>query len=184
MIKFEKFENKTTEQFATIQEDGVYSGRLYAIKLSKQSSKFVEEGKEPKDQISFMFDIIDENDNHVHVSTKPTGISFTDRSNLPKLFEKVAKFENGADMAKFFYEDKGLGKVFKVMVEVKNIDDKTYNTVTKITGKSAVEIEPSFLSNWDLNVYGQPCTEYDLAEGYLEPQESKASTDNSVNNFD
>lgn len=177
MINFSEYKNTTTDAFATIQEDGVYSGRLFAMKLSKQDKKFVEDGKEPKDLISFMFDIINEEGNHVHVSTKPTGISFTDRSNLPKLFEKVTKLESGDDMNKFFYDEKALGRVFKVMVEVKNVDDKYFATVTKVTGKSAAEIEPSSMTAWDLNVYGTPCIQYDLAEGYKEPPTDEETDD-------
>lgn len=177
MIEFEKYNNKTTDAFAVIEEDGVYAGRLYCIKLSKQNEKFVEAGQEPRDQITFMFDIVNENGDNVHVATKAMGISFTDRSNLPKFFEKIAKIESGSDMSKLLYADKGLGKVFKVMVSVDKKDDKIYNTVTKITGVSNKEIEPTPLTEWDLRVYGQPCIEFDLAEGYKEPTESTTDVD-------
>lgn len=167
MIKFEQYNNTATnEAWANITEDGVYNARLFAIRVSKQNEKFIDEGATPKDQISFVFDVLNEQNQSVHVATKPCTISFTDKSTLPKIWEKVTKLTSGADMSKLFYEENGLGDTFKVMIEVTQKDDKIYNTVTKVTAKTKAEIPVCPVTDYDLRVYGQPCEEYDLAEGY------------------
>lgn len=178
MIEFNKYKNNTTEAFTVIESSDTYPARLFAIKLSKQDPKFVDDGKDPKDQISFMFDVLDDNKNHVHVSTKPMSIAFSDKAGLPKLFEGVTELKTGDDMTKFFYDDKGLGATFKVMVSVKKVEDKIYNTVTSVIKRINDTIEPSTVTAWDLNVYGKACEQFDLAEGYNEPK------DITVNQFD
>lgn len=167
MLDLKKYDvNSNVEGFYFIKEEGYYSGRLCAVRISKQDKQFVEEGKQPRDQISFVFDIINEDGNHVHVQTKPSSITFGERSNIPKLWAKVKELKNGSDLSNFLYKEGGLGKVFKVNVEVTEKDDQVFNTVTKVSGESAMEIEPSKLTSWDLKVFGKDCEEYDLAEGY------------------
>ena len=119
MLDLKKYDvNSNVEGFYFIKEEGYYSGRLCAVRISKQDKQFVEEGKQPRDQISFVFDIINEDGNHVHVQTKPSSITFGERSNIPKLWAKVKELKNGSDLSNFLYKEGGLGKVFKVNVEV------------------------------------------------------------------
>lgn len=85
MINYnELYTQKTNEAFDNIEKAGIYKGRLIAVKISKQSPQFVEEDKEPKKLISFLWDCKNKAGKSVHVSTKPCTISFTEKSTLPK----------------------------------------------------------------------------------------------------
>lgn len=179
MLDLNKYASKTTDAFATIQEDGYYEGRLFGIRISEQAKEFVEEGKEPKEQISFLFDIINSDGNHVHVATKPCTVSFTNKSNLPKLFEKVTKLSSTKDFNKWMFDEKNFGDIFKLNVEVKENNGKYYPTVTSV--KSKVQngrMDISAVTEYDLKVYGQPCIDYQLFEGYeLENKNSEGFGD-------
>ena len=77
---------KSQKQFVNEPLDnGAYIGKLCMVRISKQSQRFVKEGEKPKDMISFVFDV----ENKL-IGTKAFGLSWTDKSSLPKVF-KMAK---------------------------------------------------------------------------------------------
>lgn len=168
-MNFEKFENKATnEAWATITKEKIYNGRLMAVRISKENPKFIDDGHEPRDLISFVFDVINDAGESVHVSTKPSTVSFTDKSKLPQVWANAFELKSASDIAKNLYKDGKLQPIpVSVYVSVVKKEDKVYNDVTKVVellDKS--EQKPSPATSWDLKVYGQDANEYDLAEGY------------------
>lgn len=171
MINYnELYKNKTTEAFDNIEKAGIYKGRLMAVKISKQSEQFVEEGKEPRMQVSFLWDCKNKAGKSVHVSTKPCGISFTDKSNLPKIWENVSEIDSLEKYLSVVYDKnnnvKDIFATLDVKVDVK--DNGIFPTVTKV-----LELEEpikdfgiSEISDYDRKVYGTPVIDMDINPVY------------------
>lgn len=184
MINFDKFGNNSVESFGVIKDEDYYDGRLCIVRISKQDKKFVEDGKEPRDLISFVFDVVNKEGVHCHIPTKASSPTFGDQSNLPKLFAKVAKLTSGKDLSKFLYDNGGLGSVYRVSVEVTEKDGQIFNRIDKISGPSDAKIDASPINEWDLKIYGTPCEEYDLAEGYaVKESKNTKDTKSNINDF-
>lgn len=172
MIKFE--ENTTNEAFAQITKAGAYNGRLIMLRKSLQDEKFAKDNKDgkPKELVSFVFDVINSEGQHVHVATRPCTFSFTDKSKLPELWANVYAFSNRKEFYSMLYDKDGnlmdFFGLLQISVEAKD-DGKIYNSVKSIIQESdKTDIGTSELSDYDLRVYGTPCLEYDLAKGYLD----------------
>lgn len=171
-INLSQYKNISSNgDFAVIEEDGVYHARLMMVRISKQDERFVEDGKEPRDQISFLFDVLNSKGLSCHVATKPCTVTFTDRSRLPVILGKLCQPKDGDELKDVLYTKEGqLKDIYcKVMVEVKERPngDGFYNTVTKIV---AVE-EPtgqaeSNVTEWDFKAYGKAVDMYDLNPKY------------------
>lgn len=161
--------SSNTEDFAIIEKPGVYKAKLAIVRTNLQDSKYVEEDKEPKQQVSFVWDCIDKAGHNVHVHTKPCTLSWGDKAKMPKLWESVAKLTNMEDFTKLLYDKDGNLKDMcaDVMVKVTDKDGKVYNEVTDIIELTETnEVKPSELFDWDLKVYGKPCEEYELTPAY------------------
>lgn len=173
MITFKT--SNTNDAFAVISKAGAYNGRLIALRKSLQDERYAKDSKdnpvEPKELISFVFDIINKEGLHCHVATKPSTFSFTDKSNLPLIWSNVVSLGNAEDFNNFFYDKDGkLMDFFGLLnVTVTEKDGKIFNTVKSVVQESdKVDIETSELSDYDLKVYGKPCIEYELAKGYAD----------------
>lgn len=174
MSKITLHESKGSE-FKVIEKPGVYKARLAILRTSWQDEKFAKKPDgtptDPKQLISFVWDVKDKNGDQIHVTTKASSISFNEKSNLTALFKNVKTFKNQEDFEKFIYDkDDNLAEIFAdVMVKVDNnkTSGKVYNTVSEIIELTEDNgVKPSELNDWDLKVYGQACDEYVLAKAY------------------
>lgn len=162
---YNKADEKTNEAWANITSDGTYDGRLAAAIISEQNPEYVPEGEEPKRLISYIFDLLNENGESVHVSTKPCTISFTEKSNLPKIW----KVKSGKELAALLNDDKGALKdiYVKCLVEVRETEKGIFPTVTKVSKILNKSEQPATrLSDWDLRVYGRDPLAYELTPDY------------------
>lgn len=181
MINYDElYTQKTNEAFANIEKAGIYKGRLMAVKISKQSEKFLEEGQKPKNQVSFVWDCKNKAGQHVHVSTKPCSISFTDKSNLPKIWENVGDSNSLENYLKIVYDKKNNVKDMFATLDIK-VDVKengTFPTVTKV-----LELEEpikdfgiSEVTDYDKKVYGVEAIDIDFNPAYVGDNKSEESS--------
>ena len=171
MINYnELYTQKTNDAFNNIEKAGVYKGRLIAVKISKQSPQFVEEGKEPKNLVSFLWDCKNKAGKSVHVSTKPCTISFTEKSTLPKIWENVGQADSLENYLKIVYDKnnyvKDIFATLDIKVDVK--DNGTFPTVTKV-----LELEEPIkdfgvtkITDYDRKVYGVEAIAMDINQVY------------------
>lgn len=159
---YKEADAKTNEAWANIAEDGIYKGRLAAQILSEQQYK----PEDPVRQvISYVFDLINNEGESVHVSTKPCGISFTDKSRLPQIWKVKSGEELTAILAG---EDGKLKDVYvECLVEVHETEKGIFPTVTKVSKITAKTEQPATkLSDWDLKVYGREPIGVELTPDY------------------
>ena len=171
MINYnELYTQKTNEAFANIEKAGVYKGRLIAVKISKQSEKFVEEGKEPKNLVSFLWDCKNKAGKSVHVSTKPCTISFTEKSTLPKIWENVGQADSLEKYLKIVYDkNNNVNDIFATLdIKVDVKENGTFPTVTKV-----LELEEPIkdfgitkITDYDRKVYGVEAIDMDINPVY------------------
>ena len=162
---YNKADEKTNEAWANIESDGTYEGRLAATILSEQDKNYVADGAEPKRLVSYVFDLLNEKGESVHVSTKPCTISFTDKSRLPVIW----KVKNGKELSALLNDADGKLKdiYVKCLVEVRETDKGIFPTVTKVSKiLEKTEQQATKLSNWDLKVYGRDPIGYELTPDY------------------
>ena len=171
MINYnELYTQKTNEAFENIEKAGIYKGRLIAVKISKQSPQFVEEGKEPKNLVSFLWDCKNKAGKSVHVSTKPCTISFTEKSTLPKIWENVGQADSLENYLKIVYDKnnnlKDIFATLDIKVDVK--ENGTFPTVTKV-----LELEEPIndfgitkVTDYDRKVYGVEAIDIDINPVY------------------
>lgn len=171
MINYnELYTQKTNDAFDNIEKAGIYKGRLIAVKISKQSPQFVEEGKEPKNLVSFLWDCKNKAGKSVHVSTKPCTISFTDKSTLPKIWENVGAADSLDNYLKIVYDKnnnvKDIFATLDIKVDVK--ENGSFATVTKV-----LELEEPIkdfgitkLTDYDKKVYGTEAIDIDINPVY------------------
>lgn len=171
MINYnELYTQKTNEAFDNIEKAGIYKGRLMAVRICKQSPQFVEEGKEPKNLVSFLWDCKNKAGKSVHVSTKPCTISFTDKSSLPKIWENVGTADSLDNYLKIVYDKnnnvKDIFATLDIKVDIK--DNGSFATVTKV-----LELEEpikdfgiSKVTNYDKKVYGVEAIDIDINPVY------------------
>lgn len=155
-----------SNDFANISEDGMYLGRLAGQIMLKQSKEFTKEGEEPKELVTFIFDLINDNGESVHVRTKPSSFSFGEKAKLPGLWNvKSAKElqELIVDTDKDCLKD-----VFvKCMVEVDHKENGDFPRVTKVSKIMATTDQTATaLNKWDLKPYGQEPTDVFLTPDY------------------
>jgi hypothetical protein len=171
MINYnELYTQKTNDAFDNIEKAGIYKGRLIAVKISKQSQQFVEEGKEPKYLVSFLWDCKNKAGKSVHVSTKPCTISFTDKSTLPKIWENVGAADSLENYLKIVYDKnnnvKDIFATLDIKVDVK--ENGSFATVTKV-----LELEEPIkdfgitkVTDYDRKVYGVEAIDIDINPVY------------------
>ena len=171
MINYnELYTQKTNAAFDNIEKAGVYKGRLIAVKISKQSSQFVEEGHEPKNLVSFLWDCKNKAGKSVHVSTKPCTISFTEKSTLPKIWENVGQADSLEKYLKIVYDkNNNVNDIFATLdIKVDVKDNGTFPTVTKV-----LELEEPIkdfgitkITDYDRKVYGVEAIAIDINPVY------------------
>ena len=171
MINYnELYTQKTNAAFDNIEKAGVYKGRLIAVKISKQSSQFVEEGHEPKNLVSFLWDCKNKAGKSVHVSTKPCTISFTEKSTLPKIWENVGQADSLENYLKIVYDDNNNVKDIFAKLDIK-VDVKETGTFPTVTKVSELE-EPikdfgvTKITDYDRKVYGVEAIDMDINPVY------------------
>lgn len=151
---------KSQKQFVNEPLDnGVYTGKLCMVRISKQSHRFVKEGENPKDMISFVFDVEGK-----LIGTKAFGLSWTDKSALPKFF-KMTKAKNLAEFDAWL--DKKLAATDGTFELVIGRNDAGYNTIDMVTSeKVTTEAKGCKIPKFFKKVFGEECVEYALADGY------------------
>lgn len=171
MIEFKP--SNGSNDFNVITKKGNYPAKLAVLRTSYQDEKYAKDKDnnpiEPKQLVSFVFDVLDKEGNNVHVHTKPCTISFNEKSNLPKLWEDAVEISNMKEFQEFFYDAEGNLKdiCVNVNVSVEEKDGKVYNQVKRVTEiTESNDVKPSELFEWDLKVYGKPCDDYDCAPSY------------------
>ena len=167
MINYnELYTQKTNEAFENIEKAGIYKGRLIAVKISKQSPQFVEEGKQPKNLVSFLWDCKNKAGKSVHVSTKPCTISFTEKSTLPKIWENVGQADSLENYLKIVYDkNNNVNDIFATLdIKVDVKENGTFPTVTKV-----LELEEPIkdfgitkITDYDRKVYGVEAIDIDI----------------------
>lgn len=171
MINYKDLYTQTTnEAFANIEKAGIYKGRLMAVRISKQAEQFVEEGKEPRNQVSFLWDCKNKAGQSVHVSTKPCGISFTDKSNLPKIWENVGNVNSLENYLKIVYDKNNNVKDIFATLDIKVVEKENgiYPTVTKVLEleEPIKDFGVTALTDYDKKVYGVEAIDIDLNPVY------------------
>lgn len=171
MINYnELYTQKTNEAFENIEKAGIYKGRLIAVKISKQSPQFVEEGKQPKNLVSFLWDCKNKAGKSVHVSTKPCTISFTEKSTLPKIWENVGQADSLENYLKIVYDkNNNVNDIFATLdIKVDVKENGTFPTVTKV-----LELEEPIkdfgitkITDYDRKVYGVEAIDIDINPVY------------------
>lgn len=171
MINYnELYTQKTNDAFDNIEKAGIYKGRLIAVKISKQSQQFVEEGKEPKNLVSFLWDCKNKAGKSVHVSTKPCTISFTEKSTLPKIWENVGQADSLENYLKIVYDkNNNVNDIFATLdIKVDVKENGTFPTVTKV-----LELEEPIkdfgitkVTDYDRKVYGVEAIDIDINPVY------------------
>lgn len=166
MIEFKN--NTSSNTFTFITKPGVYKAKLIAVRQSLQDDKYIEEGKEPKELISFVWDVVANDGTQCHVDTKPCMISFSDGTKFAEMWGNVVSLKNMDDYYKFFYENEKLKSISaQVMVKVQEKEGKVYNKVSEVISlEDSVDIKPSKVTEYDFRVYGKDCKAYDLAPEY------------------
>ena len=171
MINYnELYTQKTNEAFENIEKAGIYKGRLIAVKISKQSPQFIEEGREPKNLVSFLWDCKNKAGKSVHVSTKPCTISFTEKSTLPKIWENVGQADSLENYLKIVYDkNNNVNDIFATLdIKVDVKENGTFPTVTKV-----LELEEPIkdfgitkVTDYDRKVYGVEAIDIDINPVY------------------
>ena len=171
MINYnELYTQKTNDAFENIEKAGIYKGRLIAVKISKQSPQFVEEGKQPKNLVSFLWDCKNKAGKSVHVSTKPCTISFTEKSTLPKIWENVGQADSLENYLKIVYDkNNNVNDIFATLdIKVDVKENGTFPTVTKV-----LELEEPIkdfgvtkITDYDRKVYGVEAIDIDINPVY------------------
>lgn len=175
----EIYGNKTNDSFAVIEKPGIYNGRLIAVRIVEQDEKFVDEGKEPKKLISFLWDVLNKSGQSCHVYTKPCTISFTDKSNLPQLFKNVKKLKKLDDYLDLIYEDGNVKDIYaSLSVEVTDKDGKFYTDIDKVIEfTDPTNQAVSKITDWDKKIYGKECLSIDYNPKYDPDADQVAESD-------
>lgn len=140
-------------------DNGAYNGKLCMVRISKQSQRFVKEGEKPKDMISFVFDVEGR-----LIGTKAFGLSWTDKSSLPKFF-KMTKAKNLAEFDTWL--DKKLSADDGTFELVIGRNDAGYNTIDMVMSeKKTTEAKGCKIPKFFKKVFGEECVEYAVADGY------------------
>ena len=171
MINYnELYTQKTNDAFDNIEKAGIYKGRLIAVKISKQSPQFVEEGKEPKNLVSFLWDCKNKAGKSVHVSTKPCTISFTDKSTLPKIWGNVAPVDSLENYLKIVYDkNNNVNDIFATLdIKVDVKENGTFPTVTKVLelDEPIKDFGITKVTDYDRKVYGVEAIDIDINPVY------------------
>lgn len=187
MINYnEMYTQKTNDAFANIEKAGIYKGRLIAVKITEQDPKYVDPGKDPKKLICFLWDVLNKDGNHVHVSTKPCTISFTDKSTLPFIWGNVEKITSLDTYLKTVYDKNNKVKDIFALLDIK-VDEKEngfYPTVTKVSQLEDPinNFEVTAITDYDKKVYGKPVIDMDINPVYegKQAQEEVADDDDDL----
>lgn len=187
MINYKNlYTQKTNDAFPNIEKAGIYKGRLMAVRISKQSEKFLEEGQTPKNQVSFLWDCKNKSGEHVHVATKPSGLSFTDKSNLPKIWENVETVDSLDKYLNIVYDKnnnvKDIFATLDVKVDVR--ENGIFPTVTKVLEleDTIKDFGTSEVTDYDKKVYGVEAIDIDFNPVYTgkESDEQIADDDDDL----
>jgi len=155
-------DNKTTDAFANITEAGIYKGHLMAFARAETTYN-----GETSKKVFFTFDLLNSDGVAVHVKTKPCSLSFTDKSNLPKIWN----VKNGAELSEKIYDSEHnlKGLAVECMVDVDIRENGAFPRVVKVTKiLESTDFGDTTVHSYDLSIYGTKAQEYDIAQGYTE----------------
>ena len=160
-----------------ISDDGYYEAQLMALRHVKEDEKFAKDDdgnpREPRDQYSFLFDI-KVGDFYSHVATKPMTMTFSDKSIMPKFWEKAFEIKSAEDFVDKLYDGETLKAIpCKVNVVTTKKGDKTYARVEAVSKLLDKGFEGSKANIYDVKVFGKDAIETDFAKGYKAPTEKK-----------
>ena len=171
-LKSPEFSGNTSNEtgLVFIDEDGYYEAQLMALRHVKEDEKFAKDDdgnpREPRDQYSFLFDI-KVGDFHSHVATKPMTMTFSDKSIMPKFWEKAFEIKSAEDFVDKLYDGETLKAIpCKVNVVTTKKGDKTYARVEAVSKLLDKGFEGSKANIYDVKVFGKDAIETDFAKGY------------------
>ena len=153
-----------------ISEDGYFDAQLMALRHVKEDEKFAKDDdgnpREPRDQYSFLFDV-KVGELRSHVATKPMTMTFSDKSIMPKFWEKAFTMKNADDFVENLYDGDILKPIAcKVNIVTTKKGDKTYARVEAVSKLLDAGFEGSKANEYDTKVFGKEAIETDFAKGY------------------
>lgn len=171
-LKSPEFTGNTSNETGLIfiDEDGYYEAQLMAIRHVKEDEKFAKDDdgnpREPRDQYSFLFDV-KVGELRSHVATKPMTMTFSDKSLMPKFWEKAFTMKNAEDFVEKLYDGDTLKPVAcKVNIVTTKKGDKTYARVEAVSKLLDSGFKGSAANVFDTKVFGKDAIEVDFAKGY------------------
>lgn len=171
-LKSPEFTGNTSNETGLlfIDEDGYYEAQLMALRHTKEDEKFAKDDdgnpREPRDQYSFLFDV-KVGELRSHVATKPMTMTFSDKSIMPKFWEKAFTMKNADDFVENLYDGDILKPIAcKVNIVTTKKGDKTYARVEAVSKLLDAGFEGSKANEYDTKVFGKEAIETDFAKGY------------------
>lgn len=171
-LKSPEFKGNTSKETGLIfiDEDGYYEAQLMAIRYVKEDEKFAKDDtgnpREPRDQYSLLFDI-KVGELHSHVATKPMTMTFSDKSLMPKFWEKAFTMKSVEDFVEKLYDGDTLKPIAcKVNIVTTTKGDKTYARVEAVSKLLESGFKGSAANVFDTKVFGKDAIDVDFAKGY------------------
>ena len=153
-----------------ISEDGYFDAQLMAIRHVKEDPKFAKDDdgnpREPRDQYSFLFDV-KVGELRSHVATKPMTMTFSDKSLMPKFWEKAFTMESVEDFVEKLYDGDNLKPIAcRVNIVTTTKGDRTYARIEAVSKLLESGFRGSPANVYDTKVFGKDAIEVDFAKGY------------------
>lgn len=171
-LKSPEFKGNTSKETGLIfiDEDGYYEAQLMAIRYVKEDEKFAKDDtgnpREPRDQYSLLFDI-KVGELRSHVATKPMTMTFSDKSLMPKFWEKAFTMKSVEDFVEKLYDGDTLKPIAcKVNIVTTTKGDKTYARVEAVSKLLESGFKGSAANVFDTKVFGKDAIDVDFAKGY------------------
>lgn len=171
-LKSPEFKGNTSKETSLIfiDEDGYYEAQLMAIRYVKEDEKFAKDDtgnpREPRDQYSLLFDI-KVGELRSHVATKPMTMTFSDKSLMPKFWEKAFTMKSVEDFVEKLYDGDTLKPIAcKVNIVTTTKGDKTYARVEAVSKLLESGFKGSAANVFDTKVFGKDAIDVDFAKGY------------------
>ena len=164
-----------------ISEDGYFDAQLMAIRHVKEDPKFAKDDdgnpREPRDQYSFLFDV-KVGELRSHVATKPMTMTFSDKSLMPKFWEKAFTMESVEDFVEKLYDGDNLKPIAcRVNIVTTTKGDRTYARIEAVSKLLESGFRGSPANVYDTKVFGKDAIEVDFAKGYTLANKKEAPSE-------
>lgn len=170
-----------------ISEDGYFDAQLMAIRHVKEDPKFAKDDdgnpREPRDQYSFLFDV-KVGELRSHVATKPMTMTFSDKSLMPKFWEKAFTMESVEDFVEKLYDGDNLKPIAcRVNIVTTTKGDRTYARIEAVSKLLESGFRGSPANVYDTKVFGKDAIEVDFAKGYTLANKREAPSEGDSDYF-